>query len=99
MLEKTTILNNLAREKIVEKMINNITKTHDDDLDDLAQDLYIELFEKDEKLLNKLYQSGEINDYIFKMARNNILSKTSPFYYKYKKNKKREVQFDDKKDI
>lgn len=73
----------IARERVIEKLLN-IDNNDNFDLKDLSQDLYLSLLDKDEKLLEDLYNSGELIYYIKRMIKNNIFSKTSPFYRKYK---------------
>jgi hypothetical protein len=43
--------------------------------------------EKGEDMLNGIYERGQINYYLTRIVLNNINSKTSRFYYTYKKNK------------
>lgn len=81
---------------MVEKIIANIAKnTTDEDLKDLANDIYLELLEKSEDLLVGIYERGQITYYITRIVINNINSKTSRFYYIYKKNKAVQSSIDD----
>jgi hypothetical protein len=82
------LIEKIANEKIVEGIINNIAKdTSDEDLKDLANDIYLELLEKNEDCLLAIYDRGQIQYYLTRIVLNNINSKTSRFYYIYKKNK------------
>lgn len=63
----------------------NIAKSADDQLKDLAQDLYIDLMEKDEDRVVKMYESGQLKYFITRMCVNNIRSKNSPFWTNYKR--------------
>lgn len=86
------IIEKIATEKIVESIIANVSKdVNDEDLADLAQDVYLTLMEKDEELLYGIYERGQINYYLTRIILNNINSKTSRFYYIYKKNKAKEI--------
>lgn len=81
---------------MVENIIANIAKnTTDEDLKDLANDIYLELLEKNEELLVGIYERGQMNYYITRIVINSINSKTSRFYYIYKKNKAVQSSIDD----
>ena len=86
----------IVKEKILDQIINNIAKdAKDEDLNDLKQDIYLELLEKNEEWLFGIYERGQMNYYLTRIVLNNINSKTSPFYYRYRKYKRQEVQIDD----
>lgn len=90
------IIEKIATEKLVETIISNVAKNvTDEDLVDLAQDVYLTLMEKDEELLMGIYERGQMNYYLTRIVLNNINSKTSRFYYLYKKNKAKETSIDD----
>ena len=56
------------------------------DLDDLTQDIYISLIEKGEEFLSDLYsRRKELEYFIMRMVANNLNSKTSPYFQKYKR--------------
>lgn len=83
-MNQSNIINQLAKEKTVENIISNITPPRPDQADsDLAQDIYVNLLEKDELLIEELYSKGEINYFITRMITQNLFSKNSPFYYQY----------------
>ena len=78
----------IVKEKILDQIINNIAKNaKDEDLNDLKQDIYLELLEKNEEWLFGIYERGQMNYYLTRIVLNNINSKTSRYYYLYKKNK------------
>ena len=86
----------IVNDKILDQIINNIAKNaKDEDLNDLKQDIYLELLEKNEEWLFGIYERGQMNYYLTRIVLNNINSKTSPFYYRYRKYKRQEVQIDD----
>lgn len=91
-MNKHDIINEIAVSKVVEEIIFNITHTY---IDDLTQDIYLSLLEKDDDLIIQLYEDEQLNYYITRMILNNIRSTTSPYYYTYLKNKEREVNIDD----
>lgn len=81
---------------MVENIIANIAKnTTDEDLKDLANDIYLDLLEKNEELLAGIYERGQMNYYITRIVINSINSKTSRFYYLYKKNNAIQSSIDD----
>ena len=95
-MTKKEIIGKLAREGKVKEAINNIAKdSNDTDLFDLEQDTYIQLLEKDDDIIEKLYEDGQLMWYVTRILLNNIHSKTSPFYYRYKKNKVNQISMDD----
>jgi hypothetical protein len=84
-LTKQDIIEKLAKEKAVEEIIHNICKKEESYFFDLAQDIYVSLMEKSDELIISLYNKNQILFYITRMALNNIFSKNSPFYCKYKR--------------
>ena len=80
------IVNELARNKEVEKIIDKITdgRSVDDPsaLDDLTQDIYVSLLDKGDKLI-EVYEQGHILFYLTRMVMNNIISSSSPYYRTY----------------
>ncbi|WP_406539147.1 hypothetical protein [Fibrobacter sp.] len=82
-------IDKIAEERLVENVIDimRITKRESRfDLDDLAQDIYISLIEKGEDFLSDLYsRRRELEYFVMRMIANNINSRTSPYYLKYKR--------------
>lgn len=98
---KLQIIEELAKHKVVENLIKNITKRWDDTYNDLAQMIYEDLLiKKKEELIQKLYQNqesnNELNAFLIRMIINNIYSKNSPFYYQF--GKYRDMIKDDEED-
>ena len=52
-------------------------------IEDLIQDIYLLLLQKDDDLIINLYNKGEIGFYLLKVARNQLLSVNSKYYYTY----------------
>lgn len=77
------IIEELARNKVVEEIVSNISKRSFPYTDELAQDIYLSLLEKSPDLIEGLYNKGEIKYFIVKMVRNNLFSRNSPYYTKY----------------
>jgi hypothetical protein len=92
-MNKEQILTNLFNNKAVEEIINNITKTQTEE--DLAQDIYLALCEKDEDLIVKLFENNQLMYFITRMVLNNVRSVTSPYYYKYKRFENNKVSLDE----
>ena len=85
-MTKWEIVDELSRTNTVEKIIYKLlpaSKNMFDCPDDLVQDIYVLLLEKDDKLIIDLYNKGELGFYLLKVARNQLLSANSPYYTKY----------------
>ena len=96
---KQDIIAEIAETNLLRTIINNVAKnSKDEDLKDLEQDLYLELLEKDEELIEYLYENDQLNFFLTKMVTNNINSKTSRFYYNYKKHKANQISIDEYKE-
>lgn len=80
--DKYKIIDDLAQQKVVEHLIGCVVGFQ---LPDLAQDLYIDLLDKDSRYIMKLYNDGELNYYIIGCIRNNVFSTTSRYYKQYKR--------------
>lgn len=79
---------------MVKNIVFNITKNNDPDLEDLIQEVCLILLEMDQEKLKNLYNNNELNFYITRIVMNNIKSKTSQYYYKYKKHHNYEINFE-----
>lgn len=77
------IVEQLARERRVEEICRRVTHLPSDspDLQDLSQMLYVVLLEYDPDKLADLYEHGEINFLIVRLAINNYRSANSRFHY------------------
>ena len=85
-MTKYEIIDIIAREHLVERVVNKLLSSSKNPFDcpeDLIQDVYLLLLQKDEDLIVNLYNKGEIGYYILKVVRNQLLSKNSPYYQKY----------------
>lgn len=85
-MTKWEIIDELSRSNTVEKIIYKLlpaSKNRFDCPDDLVQDIYVLLLEKDDKLIVDLYERGELGYYILKVVRNQLLSVNSKYYYTY----------------
>ena len=85
-MNKWDVIDELSRSHTVEKIIFKLlpcSKNPFDCPEDLIQDIYLLLLQKDDDLIVNLYNKGEIGFYLLKIARNQLLSKNSPYYTKY----------------
>ena len=85
-MTKYEIIDELSRSNTVEKIIFKLlpcSKNPFDCPEDLIQDIYLLLLQKDDNLIVNLYNKNEIGFYLLKIARNQLLSKNSPYYTKY----------------
>lgn len=94
-MSKYSIIDEISKNKIVEEIVYNIGSKDDEDLKDLVQDIYINLLEKEDNLIENLYNTNQLKFYIVKMVVNNIHSKNSPYYTKYKKDKINKVKIEE----
>lgn len=94
-MSKYNIIDEISKDKLVEEIAYNIGDRGDEDLKDLVQDIYINLMEKEDSLIENLYSTNQLKFYIVKMVVNNIHSKNSPYYTKYKKDKINKVKIEE----
>ena len=94
-MDKYKIIDEISKQKIVEEIVYNIGDRGDEDLKDLIQDIYINLLEKEDNLIETLYNTNQLKFYIIRMVVNNIHSKNSPYYTKYKKDKINKVKIEE----
>lgn len=81
-------IDDIANLKMVEELVNNTSKGHSENktnLQDLCQDIYEILLLKRKEI--EPLSKKDTKYYISRIVSNNILSKTSRYYYRYKKNK------------
>lgn len=94
-MTKYKIIDEISKNKLVEEIVYNIGDRGDEDIKDLIQDIYINLLEKEDSLIENLYSTNQLKFYIVKMVVNNIHSKNSPYYTKYKKDKINKVKIEE----
>ena len=85
-MTKYEVLDIIARDHLVERIVNKLLSSSKNPFDcpeDLIQDLYLILLGKDDDLIVNLYEKGELAYYLLKIARNQLLSKNSKYYYTY----------------
>ena len=85
-MTKYDVVDIIAREHLVEKIVNKLLSSSKNPFDcpeDLIQDIYLILLNSDENLIVALYNKGELGFYLLKVARNQLLSVNSKYYYTY----------------
>lgn len=85
-MTKYEVVDIISRDHLVEKIVFKLlpaSKNPFDCPEDLIQDVYLLLIEKSDKLIVDLYERGELAYYLLRVARNQLLSKNSPYYQKY----------------
>ena len=85
-MTKIEVVDIIAREHLVERIVNKLLSSSKNPFDcpeDLIQEIYLLLLQKDDDLIVNLYSKGEIGYYLLKIARNQLLSKNSSYYYTY----------------
>ena len=85
-MTKYEVVDIIAKDHLVERIVNKLLSSSKNPFDcpeDLIQDIYLLLLQKDDDLIVNLYNKGEIGFYLLKIARNQLLSANSPYYTKY----------------
>ena len=85
-MTKYDVVDIIEREHLVEKIVFKLLPSSKNPFDcpeDLIQDIYLLLLQKDDDLIVNLYNKGELGFYLLKIARNQLLSANSPYYTKY----------------
>ena len=92
------IINELAKNKVIEKLVANISPEGDSsDNKDLSQLIYLTLLEKPNSLIEDLYSKGELIFYVIRIITRNVYSTTSPYYRTIKKFKNKTTDINDLK--
>ena len=92
------IINEIANAQLIEEIISGITYSKfesKENLKDFAQDIYLQLLQMDNAKINELYFKKQLRFWVTRIITNNIHSKTSPYYYQYKKAQRQSVSIDD----
>ena len=85
-MTKYDVLDIIAREHLVDRIVTKLLSSSKNPFDcpeDLIQDVYLLLIEKDDKFIVDLYEREELAYYLLRVVRNQLLSKNSSYYYKY----------------
>lgn len=85
-MTKCDVVEKLYKDGTVDRIIYKLLSSSKNPFDcpeDLIQDVYLLLLQKNDDLIVNLYNKGELGFYLLKIARNQLLSKNSPYYTKY----------------
>ena len=85
-MTKYEVVDIIAKEHLVERIVNKLLSSSKNPFDcpeDLIQEIYLLLLQKDDDLIVNLYNKDEIGFYLLKIARNQLLSVNSKYYYTY----------------
>ena len=85
-MTKCDVVEKLYKDGTVDRIIYKLLSSSKNPFDcpeDLIQVIYLLLLQKDDDLIVNLYNKDEIGFYLLKIARNQLLSKNSPYYQKY----------------
>ena len=85
-MTKYEVVDIIAKEHLVDRIVNKLLSSSKNPFDcpeDLIQDVYLLLLQKDDDLIVNLYNKEEIGFYLLKIARNQLLSVNSKYYYTY----------------
>lgn len=94
---KYEIIEEIARNKTIEEIVRNIAQNpKDDTLNDLSQMLYEDLLNKPDDKIVELYNNNQLQYFLTRMVLNSINSKTSRYYYAFKKynNNAQELEYE-----
>ena len=94
MMTNAQIINEIANGGLVEEIIQGVSYSKFENqvnLQDLAQDIYLQLLQMRTDKLNDLYIKKQLRYWIARIVVNSIHSKTSPYYYTYKKEQMQSV--------
>lgn len=92
---KQEIITELSRERVVEELVSNITKSNSFEIGDLIQDIYVFLLDYNDDKIIELYENKQLKYFIVRMIYNNYFSVNSRYYYKYKKFINNSTQIED----
>ena len=92
------IINEIANGGLVEEIIQGVSYSkfeNTENIKDLAQDIYLQLLQMRTDKLNDIYTKNQLRYWIARIVVNSIHSKTSPYFYTYKKEQMQSVSIDD----
>ena len=92
------IINEIANNGLVEEIIQGVSYSkfeNTENIKDLAQDIYLQLLKMRTDKLNDLYTNNQLRFWIARIVVNSIHSKTSPYFYTYKKEQMQSVSISD----
>lgn len=84
-MTKRELIDSIAREILVERLVTNVSHRHHRALSDLVQMVYEALLRYDGKKLLRIHQRGALNFFIVRVIGNLYFSRTSPYYRQIRK--------------
>ena len=94
-MTKHEIIEELAKNKVVEKIVKHYRTEYPEDL---VQIVYVFLLEKEDDVIQDLYEKGELNYYIQSIIWTQLSNPTTKYYYQTKKFQADSRRIDDKYD-
>lgn len=86
MMTKNDIVAEIARGRMVEKMVQNIAhQSMTADLQDLSQMVYLILLEYDEEKIQDLWMNNQMSFFLARIIINQFRSSLSPFHITFRK--------------
>lgn len=91
-MDKASIIEQIAKERMVESMVQNIAhQALNDDLSDLCQMVYLILLEYDETKLQDLWEQNQMRFFLARIIVNQYRSSYSPFHITIRKPKEKSI--------
>lgn len=91
-MDKASIIEQIAKERMVESMVQNIAhQALNDDLSDLCQMVYVILLEYDETKFIDLWEHNQMRFFLARIVVNQYRSSYSPFHITIRKPKEKSV--------
>lgn len=88
MKTKNQIIEKLYKENFIQNIIKKYTtKLTNEDEQDVSQEIYLILLEMPEEEIVRLFNNNQLNFYVVRIIKNQLLSTTSMVYKLYLKNK------------
>lgn len=88
MKTKNQIIEKLYKENFIQNIIKRYTtKLNLEDEEDVSQEIYLILLEMPEEEIVRLFNVNQLNFYVVRIIKNQLLSTTSMVYKLYLKNK------------
>lgn len=85
-MTKYEVVDIIAKEHLVDRIVTKLLSSSKNPFDcpeDLIQDVYLLLLQKDDNFIVNLYNKGELGFYLLKVIRNQMISQNSPYYTQY----------------
>lgn len=83
-MTKNQIIDTIYRDSDYQDIFKNIANKKQHLLDDLKQEIFLALAQKNDQLIIDLYEAGKLKYYLIRMVMNQFNSNSSSFYSKYR---------------